>query len=139
LEEVYGEKLDTALHLSVYDFASCIYFNEEGNFARYNFPNAMQRSSWNEILLCDVNKDGLMDIISAGNLYEAEVETPRCDAGNGLVLLAMKNGTYREANIPDVNWGDGNTKRLALINVNGKTGVLVGKNDATLTLLILGE
>ena len=39
------------------------------------------------MLIEDFNQDGNLDILVAGNLYTAEVETPRNDAGIGLVLL----------------------------------------------------
>ena len=35
----------------------------------------------------DINKDGVEDIIIAGNIYNTEVETPRLDGISGLGLV----------------------------------------------------
>ena len=34
-------------------------------------------------LMTDFNKDGNLDVVLSGNLYQAEVETPRNDSGYG--------------------------------------------------------
>ncbi len=139
LEEVYGEKLEPALHYLVYDYASCVFRNTNGMFQRQDFPHNLQRSPWNDILLTDVNGDGFQDIITAGNLYEAEVETPRCDGGSGLILLGGKDGAFREAIPSDINWGAGNTKRLALIHIGKTPAVIVGRNNDQLGIVKLGK
>jgi hypothetical protein len=42
----------------------------------------------------DVDSDGLLDAVLAGNLYSSEVETPRNDSGNGLVLKGDGSGSF---------------------------------------------
>lgn len=137
LEEVYGEELNHALHYSVSDFSSCVFLNENGVFKRQNFPHNLQNSNWNDIVLRDLNKDGNLDIIAAGNLHEAEVETPRCDAGNGWILFGNGDGTFNPVETVNTEWGRGNTKSLSFIEVRNTPAVIVGKNDAPLELLIL--
>ena len=53
-----------------------------------------QFSSVNDILVKDINQDEKYDIIIAGNLYNAEVETPRNDAGYSLVLQGTGDGHF---------------------------------------------
>ena len=129
LEEVYGERLNPALKLEVYDFHSAVFINDGGKFKRRNFAHRFQSFNWNDIIIKDVNDDGNVDVICAGNLYEAEVETPRCDAGNGLILLGNGKGGWEVAQASQNSWGAGNVKQLGLISVKGKNGIIIGQND----------
>ena len=52
-------------------------------------PNEAQLSSINDILIDDYDQDGHADLLVAGNLYTSEIETPRNDAGMGLLLRGM--------------------------------------------------
>lgn len=135
LKEVYGDRLNPALKLEVFDFQSALFFNVEGVFIRQNFQHRFQSFNWNDIVTTDINSDGFVDIICAGNMFEAEVETPRCDAGNGLILFGDGRGVWVEAEASSINWGAGNVKQLKLINVQGDKSVLIGENDKPLDLL----
>jgi len=44
-----------------------------------NLPSLAQLSSINKILKKDIDKDGFIDIVVSGNMYNSEVETPRND------------------------------------------------------------
>jgi len=135
LKDVYGEQLDQALKKEVQDFSSALFINEGGKFKRINFPHEWQAFNWNDIETVDVNKDGILDLIIAGNLHESEVETPRGDAGNGLVLLGNGDGTFYRASTTNINWGQHNVKRLELIKGLKKQMLLIGNNDNQLELL----
>jgi hypothetical protein len=139
LEEVYGEKLQPALHLQAYDYSSAVFLQNKGVFTRQNFAHALQQSNWNGLVCLDVNKDGIKDLIAAGNLHEAEVETPRCDAGHGLILLGTKSGVFESAQASEINWGAGNVKRLAAIQIGQTPAVLVGRSDGQLSLVKFGK
>lgn len=88
MQDVFGEeKLTKALHLQARTFTSVYVENTGDN--RWNIrplPRMAQLSSVNGIVINDIDKDGNLDVILAGNLFASEVETPRNDAGNGLVL-----------------------------------------------------
>lgn len=135
IDEVYEGKLDETLKKEVSDFSSAIFMNEGGIFKRINFPHQWQLFNWNDIVLEDLDKDGNLDIISAGNLYEAEVETPRCDAGNGLILFGNGDGTFDQAFPTSINWADQNVKKLGLIHLNKSPAIIIGNNNDVLELL----
>ncbi|MFT6921202.1 MAG: hypothetical protein ACJA1C_000196 [Crocinitomicaceae bacterium] len=137
LKEVYGDRLNPALKLSVTDFHSSVFINIDGHFERVNFSTELQLFNWNDIVLLDINNDGNLDIVTAGNLYEAEVETPRCDAGKGLILMGNGNGTFTQFFATDKNWGAGNVKDLEIIQVDGRPAILIGNNNDSLDLLEL--
>lgn len=88
LNEIYGEQLlEKALHYTIDTFAHYWFENKgDGEYERHQLPIEAQFSSINDIVVFDYNKDEYPDLLVAGNLYDTEVETPRSDAGIGLVL-----------------------------------------------------
>lgn len=94
--EVYGKNnLEKALHYEAHTFASGWFENQgNGKFVMHEFPNIAQLSSVNSIVVDDYNNDQNPDILIAGNLYDAEVETARNDAGFGLLLLGDGKGAF---------------------------------------------
>lgn len=139
LEEVYGDRLKPALNKKVSDFHSAVFINEGGKFKRVNFSHDLQLFNWNDIEVLDLNSDRNLDLIVAGNLYEAEVETPRCDAGNGLILMGNGDGTFTRFFPTDKTWGSKNVKELEIIQINKQPAVIIGSNNAQLELLQLNQ
>lgn len=142
LEEIYGEqKLENSLHLQVNDFHSMVFFNE-GNqkYTPKNLPNMAQMAPINGIIVTDVNKDGNQDLVVAGNMYHAEVETPRYDAGNGLVMLGDGKGNFNPLNVLESGFfAPKDVKDLALIRLgaNKELGILVANNNGGMQLFRL--
>lgn len=140
LEQVYGDNLMEALHYKAQTFASGIFYNQgDGSFEQQPFTNRAQLSSINAILLEDVDRDGVDDLLMAGNLFVSEPETPRNDAGMGALLLAKGNGQF--------DWQDprhsgfaagGDVRQLKPINLaDGSRGVLVANNNHFMQLFRL--
>ena len=94
---VYGDdNLKNALHLRAKNFASLYLENIAGShFEVHTLPTMAQISSINDFYVEDINGDGHLDAILAGNLFDAEVETTRADAGYGLVLLGDGSGNFQ--------------------------------------------
>ncbi len=90
LIDVYGADLNESLHLKATNFSSLILWNEEGNYKISKLPYQAQLAPIMDFEFNDFNEDGLLDIICAGNWFVSEIETPRADAGTGLIL--MNNG-----------------------------------------------
>ncbi|MGB3780254.1 MAG: VCBS repeat-containing protein [Tunicatimonas sp.] len=97
LVDVYGvENLQSALHYQATTFASTYLENRgDGSFVSHPLPNEAQVSSINDILVKDFDQDGHQDLLVAGNLYTSEVETPRNDAGMGLLLRGDGHGRFQ--------------------------------------------
>ncbi|MBP6556796.1 MAG: VCBS repeat-containing protein, partial [Flavobacterium sp.] len=66
-----------------------------GTFELQVLPKEVQFSSVNAICVIDINKDGILDIITGGNQYEFKPQFSRLDANHGSVLLGNKKGTYQ--------------------------------------------
>jgi hypothetical protein len=87
--------LQRALHYQTDSFASVFLHNDgAGMFTATPLPNLAQIAPIKGIVVHDVDGDGNLDLIVAGNLYESEPNTPRADAGNGLWLRGDGKGNF---------------------------------------------
>nr|WP_298929993.1 VCBS repeat-containing protein [uncultured Allomuricauda sp.] len=138
VSDIYGNKnLSEALHLVSYNFKSGVLKNNgDGNFEFIEFPEIVQISSINAILNFDTNNDGFQDLIMAGNLFGSEIETPRNDAGYGIVLKNTGEGIFEPINANESGlFLPSDVKNLNFINIEDKTHIIVGKNNEELGLL----
>lgn len=144
LNDLYGEQMLTnSLHLQAKTFESCWLENlGAAGFKRHPLPSHAQLSSINSIQVIDYNGDTFQDLLLFGNLYAAEVETPRNDAGVGLVLVGNSDGQFTP--IPAQESGlllPGDAKVTAPIRwgQDKKLAFLVGLNNDALQLLLLDQ
>lgn len=94
VEQIYRENIDEALMLEAQMFSSVYLQNDGGRFNISALPVEAQFSTIQGIVTYDVNRDGNLDIVVAGNFYHREVETTRSDASIGYVLLGDGAGNY---------------------------------------------
>jgi hypothetical protein len=81
----------------------------------------------------DLDKDGNLDMVLSGNLFESEVETPRNDASNGLVLLGDGSGGFTEMRgFESGFYAPGNVKELHGISIGGRMHLAVINNNDSL-------
>jgi hypothetical protein len=127
-------QLGQSLHYEVDTFAS-IYLrnNGRGTFSASALPNLAQISPIRGIIVHDVDSDGQRDLIIAGNFYDAEPNTPRADAGNGLWLRGNGQGHFTP--VPAAESGflaPQNVSALALIGTPAGKAVLVANTGDSL-------
>jgi hypothetical protein len=134
LVDVYTEKsLKEALHYEVKSFASIYLENKNGKFVVHELPVDAQVSCINSILVDDYDKDGNLDVLICGNMYNSEVETPRNDAGHGLFLKGNGKGKFKAISpIQSGFFTPGDVKNMEAIKVNGKSYLLLTKNNSYL-------
>jgi hypothetical protein len=88
-------QLERAVHYQADTFASSYLQNAgDGTFTAFPLPNLAQTSPINDIIVHDVDNDGNLDLIVAGNLYNSDPNTARADAGNGLWLRGNGRGGF---------------------------------------------
>ncbi|HET9003040.1 MAG TPA: VCBS repeat-containing protein [Gemmatimonadaceae bacterium] len=120
-------QLQRSLHYQTDTFASVVLHNDGGKgFSMTALPDLAQISPIRGIVVRDVNGDGAADLIVAGNLYDAEPNVPRADAGNGLWLRG--DGKGRFAAVPSSRSGflaPLNATSLALLKTITGVGLLV--------------
>lgn len=140
LLDIYGDLgIDQALRYQAKNFASgWLIQGKTGGFDFLPLPNRAQIAPINASIMHDFDQDNIPDLLIAGNLFPAEVETPRADGGKGLLLTGDVNGGFRV--VPPVQSGfiaEGDVKKMALIQLaGGEIGVLVAENNGKLQLWV---
>lgn len=140
ISEVYGEEdLKKSLHYAATTFATT-YVENLGNFKfkPSKMDGLTQFSSTNSILIDDFNGDGNLDALLSGNLYQAEVETPRNDAGYGVFLEGNgKGGFISKFPYESGLFVKGDVKNAAVLNKSSenKRTIIFAKNDDKLQLV----
>ncbi len=141
IDDVYGkENLKNALHYTAKTFASSYIENLGDNgFKVIPLPHQAQISNINDILVDDFNNDGNLDAIMVENMYASEVETPRNDAGIGLVMLGDgKGGFIAKASKQSGFFVRNDAKKIKLIN-NKTRLVLVANNNGLLQVIKIND
>jgi enediyne biosynthesis protein E4 len=139
--QAFGDsQLKRALHYQADTFASMYFHNDgAGKFSATALPNLVQIAPVKAILVSDVDGDGRLDLIVAGNLYEAEPNTPRADAGNGLWLRGDGKGLF--AAVPPYRSGflaPGDVSGLTLVNT-AKGKVIIATSADSLQAFAIGR
>ena len=134
LEEIYSNQmLEKSLKYEITSFASVYLENKDGKFIAKSLPYQAQLSNINAMVVKDIDSDGNLDVVLGGNLYNAEVETPRNDASYGLWLKGDGNNGF-SAQLPRetglVIRGD--VRNIKAIKVGDESHLLVAKNDQAL-------
>jgi enediyne biosynthesis protein E4 len=132
LNEIYTpEKLDKALHLEIDEMGSVYVENlGKGQFQYKSLPTLAQFSVITDMLVDDFDHDGKADILAVGNKYEAEVETARYDASQGLMLKGDGKGNFQALSITESGFSvNENSRNLAKIKIGNKHYIIVAVND----------
>jgi hypothetical protein len=86
LPGILGKDIENALHYKAHLFSSVMLINENGKLHSKKLPMEAQLSTVNGIIVQDFDKDGIKDILLAGNKFDVEVETTAADASPGLFM-----------------------------------------------------
>ena len=143
LEDIYTtEHLEKSTHYQVKSFAHYFMKNlGDGRFKLSPLDNFTQLASINAMIPLDVNNDGNLDVVYAGNLYGSEVETPRNDASYGGLLLGDGEGGFiSQMPYESGLFVKGEVKAAQKIKLTGgEEGILFAKNNGYLQLIKLAH
>jgi len=131
LVDIYTKKdLKKSLHYQAKTFASVYLENIDGKFVVHKLPILAQVSNINQIIVNDFDNDSNLDFLIAGNLFDFEVETPRNDAGIGLLLRGDGKGNFKpiKANKSGL-YIPGDVKDMATIKINNNNYIIISKNN----------
>jgi hypothetical protein len=133
IHELFPEQLvKNAIMKKVETSASVIAINEGGGkFTIQNLPPRVQLSCVCDITCTDVNKDGNLDLIMAGNNFEYKPQFSRLDASHGNILLGDGNLGFEWQNydISGFKVRDEVKYLEQFKDKNGKTFVIVAINN----------
>ena len=140
LRQAFDEaQLGQAIHHEVDTFAS-VYLANTGNgtFALTPLPNRAQISPIRAIVPNDIDGDGNLDVLVAGNLYDFEPNTVRADAGNGLWLKGDGRGGLHAVPPGESGfWASKNAAGLALVKTSTGQALLVANTNDSLQAFFL--
>lgn len=135
VERLFGApQLRRALHYQTDTFAS-VYLrnNGDGTFTPVPLPTPAQIAPIRGIIPHDVDGDGSLDLIVAGNLYDTEANTPPADAGNGLWLKGDGRGQFTPVSPLESGFlAPRNVAGLALMQTPAGKAVLVANTGDSL-------
>ncbi|MBK7957341.1 MAG: FG-GAP repeat protein [Bacteroidetes bacterium] len=140
MEDVFDSaQLASSLILMTNEFNSCVFINEENQgFSKSILPIEAQYSSANGILIKDINRDNLPEIILAGNTYAMEIETGQNDAGTGLILENRGKGYFKSQTFQENGFFiPGDVKCFMPIEIQGKFTLIAAKNGDRLQVMKL--
>ena len=135
LRTIYGAELDKAKKLEVQTFESIIVINGPSGFRIKSLPKSVQLSAVKAIHSADINRDGNIDLILAGNHYDSEAETPRSDAGYGQVLLGDGKSKFSAKGLEQSGLLlKGETRSINTIVIKQKQYIMAGLNKADIIM-----
>ncbi len=96
IDELFSEEvLKNTIIKSANNFASLVAYNDgKGDFEVKELPQQAQLSCICDIETEDLNNDGILDLILAGNNYNFKPQFSRLDANRGTILLSDQKGDY---------------------------------------------
>lgn len=132
-------RLQKALHYQADTFASVLLHNDgKGSFTVSPLPTAAQIAPIKGMIAHDVDGDGHLDLIVAGNIYDTEPNTPRADAGNGLWLRGDGRGHFTPVSPRESGFlAPLNASGLALVKMRTGVGVLVANAGDSLQAFVI--
>lgn len=131
IQDIFPKQdLEAAYTLKANMLETCWWENQGDKFVRHSLPIEAQISPVFGIIAHDFNGDGNPDLLMAGNKYGLEVETNRCDAGNGIFLAGDGKGNFNWVDNKKTGfWANKEVRDMALLKgPNGKYKVVVSNN-----------
>lgn len=109
---------DTALTKEVWTTTSTVLINDgKGRLSPRDLPGEAQIAPMMGTCLMDLNDDGALDIVTVGNMFGADREIVKYDAGKGLVMLGDGQGGFRSVPTRESGFGiDADSRSLVCAN-----------------------
>ena len=135
--EVLGDRGGSAVRIGATTFDHLVLLNRGGTFEVSALPGAAQLAPAFAPVVADFDGDGREDLFLAQNFSPTDIETPRFDAGAGLLLLGDGRGGFRPQSIAQSGirvLGDQRGAAAADYDGDGRMDLAVSQNGAATTL-----
>ena len=135
--DIYGDKLKDAPSLYANTLEHLVLLNRGDHFEAAPLPAEAQRAPAFGVTVADFDGDGKEDIFLSQNFFAAQIETPRIDAGRGLLLKGDGQGHFTP--VPGqlsglAIYGDGRGAAAGDFDRDGRMDLAVAQNGAATKL-----
>lgn len=136
IEDIFPEEQrKNMLTLVVKEMETVVLLNQDNYFEKVELPKEAQYSPTYAIAIEDFDRDGHLDIITGGNLFEAKPEIGRYDASRGLYLQGDGKGNFKTISAQysglDI---EGQIRDLKTMMINGQSCLVVARNNDTVQI-----
>ncbi|MCH4822854.1 VCBS repeat-containing protein [Gramella lutea] len=122
------EKIDGSIKKKVVTLETTL-FENTGNleFRKMSLPREVQFSSVHDILITDIDNDGLSDVVMGGNNYHVNTQLGRLDASKALIL--RNKGNLKFELIRNKLYINGAVKSIKKIKIQDENYFIFGMNN----------
>jgi hypothetical protein len=137
IQDLFGvEKIESAVFKSVNTFETFVMLNKgNGAFEKVDLPIEVQFSAIHAIEVIDLNQDGHLDLIMAGNEGDFKPQYGKLDANDGLVLYGNGKGDFELIPSQKSLGLAGEIRSIVSIQIQGQQHLLFGINNKDAVLL----
>lgn len=130
-------QLQKAEKKSVQNLATGLALNDgKGRFSIKILPLQVQNSSTQAIVLFDIDHDGHLDLLLAGNNHNLQPAIGRMDASYGHFLLGEGGGNFQHLSNQEVDLLiEGQVRDMEIINIKGSRHLIVARNNESLQII----
>jgi hypothetical protein len=115
--------------------ASMVFFNRGDRFEAMALPPEAQWAPAFGVNVADLNGDGHQDVFLSQNFFATEPETPRLDAGRGLLLRGLGGGKLEAASHSGIEvYGEQRGSSVCDFDKDGRLDLVVSQNGAATKL-----
>ena len=137
VKDIFDKKtLNRSIVKSAVLFESCLFLNNgNGTFTISKLPMMAQFSPVRDIMVRDLDRNGKMDLVLAGNDYSVRPSMGRYDASYGWCLLNDTANRYSALMPPESGLSiTGDARRILPIEVSGKIYLAAAVNNGDLQI-----
>jgi len=135
--DILGDASNTGVRVGATTFDHLLLLNRGGRFEVRSLPAEAQLAPAFAPVVADFDGDGNEDLFLAQNFSPTALETPRLDAGAGLVMLGDGRGGFRALGVRQSGvtvLGDQRGAAAADYDGDGRVDLAVSQNGAATTL-----
>jgi len=131
VDQILGPTANGAVRVGATSFDHVALMNRGDHFEAHALPSIAQAAPASGIVVADFDGDGHEDVFLAQNFFPTEIDTPRFDAGVGLVLLGDGKGGFQPLSVKQSGIamsGDQRGAAAADYDADGRLDLAVGQN-----------
>jgi hypothetical protein len=136
LKEVFGaDKIDASEVFEANYFSNAVLINDgKGKFTLKELPDNMQYTPYLAAEVLNKNKNGLPDLLMAGNFFDCNIQLGQYDADYGKLLINKGSGNFKASDFGNLRI-DGQVRQIKKINIANRKCFLFVKNNGPLMII----